>query len=316
MNVVREVELAEARIRPHVRETILDHSSFYSTLGDADVYCKLECLQLTGSFKLRGAMNKVLSLSDAERARGVVTASTGNHGAAVALALGRSGANGVVFVPEGASPAKVANIERMGAEVRRHGSDSGETEAYARRYASGNRLVFVSPYNDPEVIGGQGTIALELLRPLERVVVVRVSVGGGGLISGIAGYLKSVSPHTQIIGASPENSPVMIESVRAGHIRDMPSKPTLSDGTAGGVEPDAITFELVRDHVDRLVTVTEEEIAAGMREFIEVQHCLLEGAAGVAVAAFRKCLASLRGKTVVIVICGGNISPDVLRSVL
>ncbi|KAB2849842.1 MAG: threonine/serine dehydratase [Hyphomicrobiaceae bacterium] len=315
-DIVQEVEAAEARIRPHVRQTPLEWSPALSELSGAHVFLKCENLQHTGSFKVRGALSKVLSLSPEEIARGVITASTGNHGAAVAYALGKLGASAAVFVPEGASPAKVAAIERLGGTVRRHGTDSGETEAFARRHATESGAVFVSPYNDPRVIGGQGTIGIELLRQLPDLDAALVSLGGGGLISGIAAYLKANKPGVRVIGCSPENSQVMIKSVAAGWILDLPSLPTLSDGTAGGVEADSMTFPLVRDLVDDFVTVTEEEIASAMRRCLEVHHMLIEGSAGVALAAFEKQAAHWRGKHVVIVLCGANISLPALRSVI
>lgn len=316
MDISQDVLSAEVRIRPHLNETSLVYSPYYSELGDANVYLKLENLQPTGSFKVRGALNKVLSLSDPERARGIVTASSGNHGAAVALALSKTAAKGIVFVPEQASSAKVANIKRLGAEVRFFGDDSAVTESHARRYAADHDATFISPYNDREVAAGQGTLSLELFRQLESIDAIFVALGGGGLVSGIASHVRSVAPTTQVFAVSPQNSMVMIESVKANRILDLPSQPTLSDGTAGGVEPGSITFELVRDLVDEYATVSEQEIAEALKEFMEVEHMLIEGAAAAAVAAYLKTRDRLVGKNVVLVICGANISLDVLKSIL
>jgi len=316
MNITQEVIAAEERIRPHIRETILDYSPYYSKLAGANVYFKLENLQHTGSFKVRGAMNKVLSLTPAERDRGVVTASTGNHGAATAFSLGKFDATGIVFVPEDAAAGKVQAIERLGAEVRYHGDDGAVTEAHARQYARDNRLTYISPYNDPQVIGGQGTIAVELAKQLDQIDMVFVALGGGGLISGIAGYLKSIQPAVRIIGCSPENSQVMIQSVKAGQILDLPSLPTLSDGTAGGIEPKSITFELCRDLVDDYETVSETEIKASLRKYLQVHHMLIEGSAAVALAACRKQGDRLAGKNVVVILCGANISVETLKEIL
>ena len=316
MDIVEEVLRAQERIRPHVRETILEHSIFLSQLGGANVYCKLENLQYTGSFKARGAMNKLLSLTTEELGRGVVTASTGNHGAAVARSASKLNASGIVFMPENSSPSKVRAIERLGAAVRYYGQDCAETEVYARHYAAKNHMTYVSPYNDPQVIGGQGTIGVELARQLGRIDAVYVSLGGGGLISGIGSYLESVQPDLQIIGCSPENSQVMIQSVKAGRILDLPSFPTLSDGTAGGVEAGSVTFKLCRELVDEYVTVTEDEIVASLRLFIETHHMLIEGAAAVAIASYLKTRDRFVGGNVVIVICGANISLEALKVVL
>ena len=317
MDIVAEVLRAEERTRPYIRETILERS-FLGQPGGATVTCKLENLQHTGSFKARGAMNKLLSLTPEELARGVVTASTGNHGAAVARSANELGASGIVFVPEGASPSKLRAIARLGAEVRTHGTDCVQAESHARHYAAENGMTYVSPYNDPQVIGGQGTIGVELARQLDRIDAVYVSLGGGGLISGIAAYLKSVQPGVQIIGCSPENSQVMIQSVKAGRILDLASLPTLSDGTAGGIEAGAMTFDLCRDLVDEYVTVTENEIGASLRLFIDMHHMLIEGAAAVAIASYLKTRDRFAGtqSNVVIVICGGNISRETLRGIL
>jgi threonine dehydratase len=316
MDIATEVITAEKRIRPYIRETILEYSPYYSQLAEADVYFKLENLQHTGSFKLRGAMNKMLSLTRAQRDRGVVTASTGNHGAAVAYSLGKLDATGIVFVPENASPGKVQAIERLGAEVHHFGDDTADTEAHARKFAEQNGLTYISPYNDFQVIGGQGTIAVELVNELNKIDTVFIALGGGGLISGIAGYFKSIHPAMEIIGCSPQNSQVMIRSVGADKILELSSLPTISDGTAGGIEPGAVTFDLCRELVDDYETVTENEIKESLREFLQTQHMLIEGAAAVAVAAMVKRCDRLAGKNVVVIICGANISLEILKTVL
>jgi threonine dehydratase len=315
-DAAREARAAEKRIRPHVRETYLEHSPHYSDAAGAGVFFKLENLQHTGSFKVRGALNKLLALRREDPARGVVAASTGNHGAAVAFAAGKVGTRASVFVPQNASPDKVRMIERLGAEVVFHGDDCMVAEVAARRRAKENGMTYVSPYNDPLVVGGQGTIGIELARQLERIDAVFVSLGGGGLISGIAAHLESVCPGVRIVGCSPENSQVMIQSVKAGEILDLPSLPTLSDGTAGGVEPGAITFDLCRALVDDYVTVSEEEITASWREFTAAHHMMIEGAAAVAIASFMKLRTEFTGKNVVVVLCGANISPETMRNLL
>ena len=316
MDIAQEVIAAERRIRPYIRKTILEYSPYYSKLAAADVRFKLENLQHTGSFKLRGAMNKMLSLSRAQRTRGVVTASTGNHGAAMAYGLGKLNATGIVFVPQNASTGKVQAIEQLGAEVRYFGDDTADTEAQARNFAKKHGLAYIPPYNDLQVIGGQGTIALELSKELNKIDAVFVALGGGGLISGIAAYLKSIHPEVEIIGCSPQNSQVMIRSVDAGKILDLPSMPTLSDGTAGGIEPGAVTFDLCRELINDYETVTEDEIKQSLVKFLETQHMLIEGSAAVAVAAMVKRRDRLAGKNVVVIICGANISVEMLRTVL
>lgn len=308
---------AHDRLQPHVRETPLDDSLALSQITGAQVWLKLENLQHTGSFKVRGALNKLLSLSPEQLQKGVVAASSGNHGAGVAFGLHKLGAKGIVFVPEGASKTKLEAIRRYGAEVRIYGQSGDDAEVYARQYARQNHMTYISPYNDPEVIAGQGTIGVEIAHQLPQSPdVVFVTVGGGGMIAGIASYLKSVSPHTQIVGCQPENDAAMLASVRAQKIVSVAARPTLSDGSAGGLEPGAITLGLCQQLVDRWVTVSEEEIKAAMRLFLETQHQLLEGAAGVALAAFLQNSAQYQGQKVVIVICGANIGPPTLQAIL
>src|SRR5262245_17913012 len=246
MNLHAEITQAAERIGPYVRETPLIRSLLLGDDQGGGVFLKLENLQHTGSFKVRGALNKLLTLTSEQRGQGIVTASSGNHGAAVAYGLRLLGARGLIVVPEHASPAKVDLIRRLGAEVRHYGDDAVLAENYARDYAEQHGLVYISPYNDPQVIAGQGTIAVELARARERIDAVFVAVGGGGLIAGIAGYLKTVRPGVTVFGCLPERSPVMAESIRAGRIIEMDSAPTLSDATAGGIEEGAITFELCR----------------------------------------------------------------------
>jgi len=311
-----DIVLAANRIAPHVRETPLDYSPFFSERTGANVYLKLENLQHTGSFKLRGAFNKLLSLAPEIRRAGCVAASSGNHGAAIAYAMKKLGVTGVIFVPEQTSPVKVDSIRQAGGEVRFFGTDGLDTETHARAFAAENGMAYLSPYNDEQVIAGQGSCGVEIARQLSPVDAVFIAVGGGGLISGVGAFLKSVNPAVEIVSCQPSASAVMTESVKAGRILDLPSEPTLSDGTAGGIEAGAITFEICRDVIDRYVTVGEEEIAGAMRAFIDAHHQLPEGAAGVAIAGFLEVAADYRGKNVVIVVCGGNVSRDTLKKVI
>ena len=307
---------AEARIRPYVRETPVESSPLLGSMGDARVVLKLESYQLTGSFKLRGAMNKLLSLTPAERERGVVAASSGNHGAAVAYGVQALGTRGVVFVPEDAAATKIEAIRALGAEVRQGGADCVVSEAAARRYAKEHELSYLSPYNDPAVVAGQGTVGVELARQTEGLETVYIALGGGGLTSGVAGYLKSLDPGVKIVVCSPERSKVMHESLLAGRILDLDSQPTLSDGTAGGVEEGAITFDLCRRLVDRSLVVSEDEIREAMRLMVGRHHVLVEGAAGVAVAGFLQDRERASGSRAAIILCGANVALETLREVL
>lgn len=311
-----DIVLAMNRIAPYVRETPLEYSPYFSGLTGANVWLKLENLQHTSSFKLRGAFNKLLSLSDEQRKRGCVTASSGNHGAAIAYAMEKLETAGVVFVPQHTSTTKVDAIRRAGAEVRFHGEDGLDTETFARQYALDNGMEYLSPYNDAAVIEGQGTCGVEIARQLPGVDAILIAVGGGGLIAGVGTFLKSVNPAMEIVSCQPAASAVMTESIKAGEILELSSKPTLSDGTAGGIESDAITFSLCQDLIDRFIVVSEAEIAAAMREFIDTHHMLLEGAAGVALAGLLASKGRYDRQNVVVIICGGNISRETLQQIL
>jgi len=306
---------AATRIADHIRHTPLRRSAAFSEELGAEVFFKLENHQATGSFKLRGATNRLLTLSDEQRARGCVAASSGNHGAAVACAMQKLGVNGIIFVPEQTSPAKVEKIKGYGGDVRFFGTDGLDTEQHARAYAEQHGMFYLSPYNDDEVIAGQGSCGVEIFAELPDVSAVFVAVGGGGLIGGVGAVLKEHSPGIHVYGCQPLASPVMTRSIEAGQIIDMPSEATLSDGTAGGIEEDAITFSLNQAVVDEWVVVDEEKIAAAMRLYMRREDDVIEGAAGVAVAGLLERRDTIAGKKVVVVICGGNVSEETLRSI-
>lgn len=316
LDVRSEVLEAEERIRLHIRQTPLDPSIWLGQLASCEVYLKLENLQITSSFKLRGAANKILSLTEEERQRGILTASTGNHGSAVAYLMRKFGIQGSIYIPETTSKAKVETLKTYGADLVVVGIDGVEAEIAAREAARKQDRIYVSPYNDAKVIGGQGTIGLELESQLEGIDAVFCPVGGGGLAAGVAGYLKSTDAQIKIVGCQPRNSYVMYESVRAGHLVEQASQATLADGTAGGIEPEAITFPVCRDRVDEFVLVDEEEIAAAIRLVLEKHHLLIEGAAALSVASFIRQAESYKGTRVVLIISGARISSDTLAQVL
>lgn len=309
------LEAAE-RSAEHLVCTPLRHSPTFSKELAAEVYFKLENRQATGSFKLRGATNRLLTLGDAQRAQGCVAASSGNHGAAVACAMQTHGVSGIIFVPEQTSRVKIEKIRSYGGDVRLFGTDGLDTEQHARDYASKNGMFYLSPYNDAQVVAGQGTCGIEIARALPEADAVFVAVGGGGLIGGVGAVLKTHNPGIRIYGCQPLASPVMTRSIEAGEIIDMPSDPTLSDGTAGGIEQGAITFALNQAVVDDWVVVNEQQIAEAMRVFMDAEGDVIEGAAGVAVAAMHERRDELTGKKVVVIICGGNISDEKLEDCL
>jgi len=303
------IEAAHARIAPFVRLTPVEEFR-------PGVLFKLEHLQRTGSFKLRGASNKIALLTPQQAAAGVVAASNGNHGLGVAAAAQARGIRAEVFVSSQVSTEKARRIEALGAGIHVAGDDSLAAELAACRAAETSGRVFISPYNDVDVMAGQGTIAVELHWQVPKLDAVFVAVGGGGLIGGIGSYLKAVSPQTEVVGCWPENSPVMLQCMEAGRVLDVPEQPTLSESTAGGLEPGSVTVEVCRRVIDRKILVTEAEILSAMRLILETEHWLIEGAAAVAVAGYLKDAARYQGKTVAIVICGRNVSPQVLERLL
>jgi threonine dehydratase len=314
MDIKEKIFEAEKRIRPYLRETPLEYSYVLNKMTGSEVYLKLENIQITGSFKARGALNKTLLLKDST-AR-IVTASTGNHGLGVANALSVVKKEGTIYLPTTASPAKVEAIKMRGVPVEFYGDNCEETEQFVRKLSEANNQVYISPYNDEDVMAGQGSIGVELLRQLPDLDAVFISVGGGGLIAGIASYLKAVNPKIEVVACLPENAPVMYECIKAGKIIEVAEKPTLSDATAGGIEAGSITFEVCQKYVDSYITVSEEEIIDSMKLVMKHHHLIIEGSAGVAVASLLKARDQYKGKKVVVVICGGNVSEAVLKRLI
>ena len=310
-----DMERARALVEPFVRRTPVERAPGLE-VGGAEVYLKLDNLQVTGSFKARGAVHKLLSLSEEVRSRGVIAASSGNHGAAVAYAARALGCTAEVYVPTYASEAKIAAIRAYGADVTLVGEACVETEVHARGLAEARGMAYVSPYNDLDVIRGQATLGAELAEQVPGLDAVFVAVGGGGLIGGVGAYLKAVEPQVEIVACSPGRSPALHACLQAGRPVEVPCESTLSDATAGGIEEGAVTVPLCLEVVDRSVIVTEEQIRDGMRYLLGAHHTMVEGAAGVVVGAWRQVASEYPSKRVALVICGANISLDVLRAVL
>ncbi len=310
-----QIEQARAGIAGHVLETPTTRALWCDNL---ELYLKCEHLQLTGSFKLRGALNRLRHLSDAQRSRGIIAASTGNHGQGVARAAAALAVQATVYVPEAATEVKIAPMRAMGAAVIAVPGDGLSAELAAREAAEQSGRVFVSPYNDPLVVAGQGTIGVEIDEAVPDLDAVFVSVGGGGLISGIAGWLKQRQPKIRIFGCWPVNAPTMARCLERGEIHEVAETETLSDGTAGGVEADAITFEACQTFIDDYVFVSEAEICAALATLVREERWIVEGSAGVALAGclqlaegeMGKPAQALTGKKVAVVLCGRNIDFD------
>lgn len=303
-----DIQQAHHALRPAVAVTPLQHSPRLSALAGCELYLKCEHLQHTGSFKFRGASNKLRLLDDRQRAQGVVTASSGNHGQGVALAAREAGVPVTVYAATCASPLKLDAIRALGAEVITLDSDPLSVELHAAREAERQGRLFISPYNDAQVIAGQGTIGLEIHEQLPEVDAVFVAVGGGGMVSGIGAALKHRRPEVQVVGCWPANAPAMERALAAGEIIEVEEQDTLSDGTAGGVEPGAITFALCQRLIDRRVLVSEDEIRQAMRAVARHERWIIEGAAGVALAGALQVAADYPGKRLAVVLCGRNIA--------
>ncbi|MDN0110304.1 threonine/serine dehydratase [Yersinia mollaretii] len=301
------IKEAHQALRPQVRVTPLDHSPLLSQHTGCEVYLKCEHLQHTGSFKFRGASNKLRLLTDEQRQQGVITASTGNHGQAMALAGKLAGVKSTIYAPEQAAAIKLEAIRALGGHIELIAGNALNAELAAGIAAQQQGKIYISPYNDAQIIAGQGTCGMEMVEQQPDLDAVFVAVGGGGLISGIATVLKKLSDKTQIIGCWPANATSMYTSLQNGQIQEVAEQETLSDGTAGGVEPEAITFALCQQLIDQKVLVSEQEIKEAMRLIARTDRWMIEGAAGVALAAALKLAPQWQGKKIAVVLCGKNI---------
>ena len=277
------------------------------------LFYKAENLQQTGSFKFRGALAKLTSLSTDIPA---ITASSGNHGLALATAAKITGHDLTVVLPETVALEKLSKIKALGVEAILHSNDSGLAEQHAQILAKEQGKIYVSPYNDPQVIAGQGTIALELLEQLPRLDIVYVSIGGGGLISGIGSVFKAFSPQTRIVGVSAKNSAALAASIRAGQMVEVTHSDTLADGCAGSVDGDSVTLPLGIEVIDLLIDCSEDQIAEGLRHIAWTEKMLVEGSAGLALAAWQADEIQNTGKVSAVVLCGANFDRDRLAPII
>ena len=288
--------------------TPLDYSAGLSAWLGCEVYLKGEHLQTIGSFKIRGATNKIRLLSEAQRRAGVTTASTGNHGKAVACAARKLGVTATVYVAREPAQGKIDAIRAFGAEVVVIDGPPIDAELGARAAAADQGKTYISPYNDRDVMAGQGTMGLELIDQLPDLDAVFLSVGGGGLIGGLGTAVKTLRPQTRIVGVWPEHSPVMLRSLEAGRIVEAREHPTLSTSTAGAVEEGSVTFDVCRQVIDTTIEVSEAEIASAMAAIARHDQWIVEGAACVPLAGLVKQAEAFRGQKVAIVLCGRNIA--------
>lgn len=303
---VKEVYDAKERLEGHIKKTPVVYAP---NLGD-DIYLKVEVLQDTGSFKLRGAYNKIATLSDEEAERGVVACSAGNHAQGVAKSASERGIRSVICMPYHAPLSKVKATKSYGAEVKLIKDSFDEAAAYAKKLSEEEGYTFIAPFDDEKIIAGQGTVALEILEEVKDIDIIVVPIGGGGLISGVALAAKSINPDIKIIGVQTQISPSMYESVKEGKILTVKGGSTIADGIAVKT-PGKITYELVKKYVDEIVLVTEGEISSAILTLLEENKIITEGAAASTVAALMYKKFSHKGKKVCCILSGGNI--DVTR---
>lgn len=313
LNDIRE---AQKVLSPYINCTPLVHSVYFSRLCCGHVFLKLENQQITNSFKVRGAFYKLLNLTKGEERIGIITASAGNHGQAVAYAAKKLGLPVRVVVPTTTPHVKVEGIRRWGADLVLFGDSYDEAESKAKEIARREGCAYISPYDDRCIIAGHGTVGLEIVAALPKVDVLVVPVGGGGLISGVSIAAKGVKPSVEVFGVQSEASPVMYESLKAGRIVEAPRAKTIAEGLSGGIEEGSLTFEIAEKYVDRMLLVKETTIRKAVYQMCVHEKLVVEGSGAAAVAPFLEDSALFKGKNVACVITGGNIDKELLDDIL
>jgi len=311
-----DIQQAQKAIAPFITCTPLVHSVYLSKLCCAKIYLKLENQQITRSFKVRGAFNKLLHLTRREERLGIITASAGNHGQAVAYAAKKLGFSARVVVPTTTPHVKVEGIRRWGADLVLFGDCYDEAEAHAKELAKKDGCAYISAYNDPLIIAGHGTVGLEIVESLSNVDAIVVPVGGGGLISGISIAAKGLKPNVQIVGVQSEASPIMYESLKAGRVVEAPKAKTIAEGLSGGIEKGALTFEIAKQCIDRMLLVKEATIRRAVALLCVKEHLVAEGSGAAAIAPQLEDAALFKGKRVVCVVTGGNIDDELLKEIV
>ncbi len=309
MPTLNDAYKAKCRIKSMVKETpLISASELAKRTGAKSVHLKMECLQHTGAFKVRGAANKILSLGDEAKQRGVITFSTGNHGKAVAYVAGQTGIQATVCLSEHVAAYRAEMIRNLGAEVAVKGQSQDEAEKNYRTLMKAGGLIPVVPFDDPLIIAGQGTIALEILTKLPDTDVLLIQLSGGGLLAGMAMVAKSINPDIYVVGLSLDRSPAMLESLKAGRPVQVAEKNSIADSLLGGIGFDnQFTLPMVEKFVNDHFLISEEEIKDGMFYLFETHRTIVEGAAAVGVGAMLNGRVNVGGKRVVSIVSGGTI---------
>ena len=308
-----DIEAAADRLAGQILDTPCVESRTLSQLTGCQVFLKFENLQYTASFKERGACNKLAQLDEAERARGVIAMSAGNHAQGVAYHAQRLGLRAVIVMPRFTPGVKVERTRGFGAEVVLHGDTLEAARAHARELAEQQGLVFVHPYDDAAIVAGQGTVALEMLRAQPDLDTLVVAVGGGGLISGMATAAKAIRPGIEVVGVQTERFPAMYNAIKGTHLAQGSS--TIAEGIAVGT-PGDLTQSIIRNLVDDMVLVDEGDIEQAIVMLLEIEKTLVEGAGAAGLAALLKDPARYAGRRVGLVLCGGNIDPLLLQAII
>jgi threonine dehydratase len=316
LDVPQLVLEAIQRCQDHLAPTPLEYSLYLSKKIDGEVWLKLDSMQRTTSFKFRGAVNKILSLTEEELDKGIVSASTGNWALAIAEAMALRNRRATIYVAEDLGPSRLEILRAHGLDIVIHGEGPWDAEKEARRVAEAEDKIYVSPYNDPIVVGGQGTCGYEISKQLPDLDAALFACGGGGLVGGSAGWLKSHNPNVEVYGVSPENSPVMYESLRANQVIELETSPTLAETCAGNMDLDTITLEVCQRYVKEIVLLTETEIEEAIRLLFEQHRLVVEGSGALSVGGLLKRKEQFKGKKVVAVLCGRNIDLEVFKRII
>jgi threonine dehydratase len=316
LDVAQLVMEAHERTKDYLIPTPLEFSRYLSDQIDGEVWLKLDLVQKTASFKFRGALNKILSLTEEELDGGVVSASTGNYALAVAEAMRIRNRRATIYVGNDMDESRLGILRAHGLDLVVVDGDAWGAEIEARRVGDEEGKVYVSPYNDPIVVGGQGTCGYEISQQLPDLDAAYFACGAGGLLTGSSAWLKSHNPDVRTFGVSPSNSPVMFESVRQDKMITMDTKPTLADTCGGGVDLDTITLDYCRRYSDGIVLLSEDEIAAAVRLLFEQHRLVAEGSGVLGIGGILKNKEKLKGKKVVAVVCGRNIDLEVFKRII
>ncbi|HYB67558.1 MAG TPA: threonine/serine dehydratase [Candidatus Acidoferrales bacterium] len=311
-----DIQDARRLIRNEVNKTPLVRSQYLSDLCGSDAYLKLENLQVTNAFKIRGALNRMMNLTPEEKARGVIAASSGNHAQAVAIGAEKLNLTATVVVPETTPRIKVEKIRKHNVELIIHGEMYDYAEQYARKLAKEKGATFVSSYNDPLVVAGQGTVGLEILEDLPTADSIIVPVSGGSVLSGVAIAAKSIKPNIKILGVQPETVAAMYHCLKAGKIINMEMRHTIADGLDGNIEQGCITFELIQRYVDEILLFNEDTIRKMIRVLWEKEGQVVEASGAISIAPIVEAPKRFTGKRTVAVITGGNIDDALFQDIL